>query len=335
MRTILRLLLILIVLLLSVDLFSQDIRIPLTDLGTGTYKGYLGGLYPDGLNAPPPAHLSAGEEAVARIRPRNAAGEIDTAGGRIVLLSIGMSNATQEFSAFMQLAAADTMRSGRLVIVDGAQGGQTAAVIADESAQFWSVVDQRLQAAGVTRAQVQVAWVKEANARPTGAFPGHADTLSRQLGEIARILRRRFPNIAVAYLASRTYGGYATTTLNPEPYAYESGFSVRWVIERQIAGDTALAVTGPGARSPWLAWGPYLWADGLNPRSDGLIWERADFVNDGTHPSESGRRKVAQMLLSFFHSDPLARRWYIGPLSDRPVSAVEGCEELPDALDLR
>lgn len=303
----------LIALALPGTLAAQVELIPLTDLGAGHYQGFEGGLYPGGLNEPPEAHRAAGRDALAQIRPRDITGAIDTVNGRIVLLSIGMSNATQEFSEFRKLAAADSTKSPRVVIVDGAQGGQTAAIIAQSTAEFWNVVDRRLQSAGVTPAQVQVAWVKEANARPTGSFPGHADTLSRQLELIVQILRDRFPNISVAYLSSRTYGGFATTTLNPEPYAYESGFSIRWLIERQIAGDPDLAHGQPDSPAPWLAWGPYLWANGTTPRGDGLIWERGDFVDDGTHPSQSGRAKVADMLLRFFRTDELARQWYLRP----------------------
>lgn len=37
-------------------------------------------------------------------------------------------------------------------------------------------------------------------------------------------------------MSSRTYGGYATTELNPEPYAYQSGFSVKWLVQDQLEG---------------------------------------------------------------------------------------------------
>jgi lysophospholipase L1-like esterase len=63
-------------------------------------------------------------------------------------------------------------------------------------------------------------------------------------------------------------------------------------------------------KAPLLLWGPYLWADGVKPRSDGLVWKREDLAGDGTHPSASGRRKVAQLLLDFFKNDDLAKGWF-------------------------
>jgi hypothetical protein len=133
---------------------------------------------------------------------------------------------------------------------------------------------------------------------------------------IAQIVKERYSNIKLLYLSGRIYGGYATTPLNPEPYAYESGFSVKWLIEKQLGGDPALnydASHGP-VKAPWLAWGPYLWADGMKARSDGLIYESTDLTeSDGTHPSPSGRRKVAKRLLQFFTTDSTAKTWFLRP----------------------
>jgi hypothetical protein len=33
---------------------------------------------------------------------------------------------------------------------------------------------------------------------------------------------------------------------------------------------------------------------------------------DGTHPSMTGRDKVAGLLLKFFKTDPLAKGWFLG-----------------------
>jgi hypothetical protein len=199
------------------------------------------------------------------------------------------------------------------VIVDGAQGGQTASIWANPSSAPWATVDQRLTAAGVGPKQVTVAWVKLADAGPTTGWPAYAQTLQAETATVLQNLKARYPNLQLAYLSSRIYAGYASTMLNPEPYAYEGGFSVKWLLEDQLNGSAALNFDpGQGdVRAPWTAWGPYLWADGLNARSDGLTWSCADLSADGTHPAPSGRNKVAQLLLSFVKSDPTATEWFL------------------------
>jgi hypothetical protein len=287
--------------------------IPLTELGTGTHLGYEGGLYPGGANTPPADHLADGLALAAMITPLDTLG-MPSASGRIVLLSVGMSNCTQEYQAFIPLANGSALKNPRVLVVDGAQGGQTAAVFANPNANAWTVIETRLRNAGARATQVQAVWLKEANAGPTQGFPGATQVLRDDLRAVVQNLRVKFPNLRLCYLSSRIYGGYASTMLNPEPYAYEGGFAVRWLIEEQLNGDAALnpdPAEGP-VMAPWLAWGPYLWADGLVPRaSDGLTWACADFVtSDGTHPSESGRAKVAQLLLDFFTGDPTAAPWF-------------------------
>lgn len=278
--------------------------VPLPDLAAKTHQGEAGGLYPGGKNTPPPAHAAAGLKHGRAIVPLDLDGK-PAPDGKIALLSVGMSNATQEFSAFQRLAASDSGLNPRLVIVDGAQGGQTAAVTAKADANYWNVTAQRLKAAGVSAAQVQVVWVKQANAGPTQPFPTEARKLQADLAQTLRNLAAKFPNLKIAYLSSRTYGGYAATPLNPEPHAYETGFAVKWLIADQIAGKDSVPTT------PWLAWGPYLWTDGTKGRADGFTWTRDDCAADGTHPSDAGRRKVAELLLKFFKSEPTAQPWFV------------------------
>jgi hypothetical protein len=225
-----------------------------------------------------------------------------------------MSNATQEFSLFKRLADEDPAKSPLLTIVDCAQGGQAMAEWASPQAPPWREAERRLQAANVTPAQVQVAWVKLANKAPRGDLDEHGKQLQRDTLAVLQTAKTRFPNLRIVYLSSRIYGGYSAGPLNPEPYAYESAFVCRWLIQDQIKGDPDLnfdASQGP-VKTPLLLWGPYLWADGTTPRtSDQLVWKREDLAGDGTHPSQSGREKVAHLLLEFFKTDPLARSWLV------------------------
>lgn len=261
--------------------------VPLDDLGPGMWNGAQGGLYPGGSNERPAQHTLLGTALAHLAVPRNGLGLPDPIAGRSVFLSIGMSNTRNEFNSFLPLANADPLRHPQVKVVNGAIGGMDAVRISDPDAPYWGMVDSILAGQGLTPMQVQAVWLKE------------------------KILKVHFPNLWVVYLSSRIYAGYATTGLNPEPYAYASGFSVKWLIESQVEGDFALQFPHRGLVAPWLSWGPYLWADGLVPRgTDGLVWLCSDFTSDGTHPSGAGARKVANLLLDFVHTDPTAKVWY-------------------------
>jgi hypothetical protein len=311
---------------------ADTVRIALSDLGPRTYRRFQGGLYENGSNAVPSDHAALGLQSAGQIRPLDGSGA-PAANGKIVLLSIGMSNTTQEFCqpnaqgacqawTFGGQAANDpAVNKVTLAIVDGASGGQAASTWDDPAdANYNRVRDTRLGPRGLTERQVQIAWLKVANPGPTVALPDEradAYTLLTQMGSIVRALKQRYPNLRQVFASSRIYAGYATTTLNPEPYAYESGFAVQWLIAAQIEQDRRGTVNARAGDlhfpsvAPWLAWGPYLWADGMNARSDGLTWARIELAADGTHPSQAGQQKVGTLLLAFFKTSPFTRCWFL------------------------
>jgi hypothetical protein len=308
--------------------------VPLTDMGTNNYLGFSGGLYPNASNSIPAVHLNAGVGFANSVQPLDTSGNPAT-NGRIAMVSIGMSNTTQEYCSdssflpcsswtFVGQALADPLvNQSTLFFVNGARDSRTAALWeSPTSAEYDRVLQDWLQPNGLSERQVQIAWVKVANPNPAVSLPSansDAITLLRQLGNIARALKVRYPNMKLVFISSRIYAGYASTTLNPEPYAYEYGFSVKWLIEAQIAQmqnggvvvDSRAGDLNYNTVAPFLAWGPYLWADGLNLRSDGLNWLRADFRVDGTHPSQSGAQKVGQLMLSFFKTSPITKCWFL------------------------
>ncbi|HUV65295.1 MAG TPA: alpha/beta fold hydrolase [Sedimentisphaerales bacterium] len=286
--------------------------IPLTDLGKGLYQGEPGGLYPGGENYPPSVHQKAGIKIARKIVPRDQEGR-SSPDGKIVLLSLGFSNPTMEFQTFQKRAAADPDLNPSLVIVDGCQGGQATFIIENRHSNYWRVVDERLAAKRVTPEQVQAIWTKGAYSGPSDPFPIESKKLQAYLMGSLWTANARFPNLKIAYVSSRTYAGFAESGISPEPFAYETGFSVKWLIADQIAGKPELnydPANGPVC-CPWLAWGPYLWTDGVKGRADGLLFTRVDLAEDGVHPSLSGREKVSTLLMDFLKIDPTARPWFL------------------------
>lgn len=158
----------------------------------------------------------------------------------------------------------------------------------------------------------------------------------------------RYPNLKQVFISSRTYGGYANATtngntcLNPEPFAFELGFTVQRVVVAQINQDANITNNdqysglldyksdGTG-HAPWFDWGPYLWAYGEKQRQfDGLNWcngqndnlcqqendvlygdpnDQIDYWGDFTHPAGSGVKKVANLLVNFIQTSPWITPW--------------------------
>ncbi len=305
---------------------------PLNDLGPGLYLGqFQGGLFEAGSNQMPVGHFAAGMTSAAAVVPRNADGQ-PAAGGRAVLLSIGLSNTTQEWcsqnshtvcdpwSFTGQALASPLVEHATLAIANGAAGGQSAGTWDSPADPNYDMVrNTALTPLNLTESQVQAIWLKVANPQPMVSLPNagaDAYTLETQIGNIVRACKSRYPNLQLVFISSRIYAGYASSPLNPEPYAYESGLSVKWAIEAQSRQNRGLGIDPRAgdlayATAPWITWGPYLWADGLTLRSDGLTWACDEFsAADGTHPAIPARTKVGTQLLDFFLASPHAAPWF-------------------------
>ena len=309
---------------------------PLIDYASGQlYLGKYAGLLYDGSNTPPADQDSVARAAAAGVQTLNSQGVPDPH-GKIVFASVGMSNAAAEwcdpkpphitcetFSLIGQAAADAQVNHATLAIVNGAHRAITA--------QFWTcatgpcfgspnqfdrVRDDVLRPAGLTEKQVQVVWLKNADGSPdTSLVHGsNADAfaLEANFGDIVRAIRTRWPNVKLVFLASRIYAGYANTPLNPEPFAYESGFSVKWLINAQIqqrrTGNVDPIAGDLIADAPVLLWGPYLWGNGTQnlKGSKALAWARDQLGADGTHPSGDGVTQVGTALLNYFLASPYA-----------------------------
>jgi hypothetical protein len=290
---------------------------PLTEMSADDkHWGEDGGLYGRGRNEPPAAHQRAAEEAMKQLTPLDASGK-PSKDGKIVLVGLGMSNAGAAFYRFQEKVDRDPAKPAHLVLVNCCWSAGASSWARDGGT--WTRALDQLKKAGVSPEQVQLAWIKHAEPfpQPEKARLDHARQLKADVMTGLQLAKRKFPNLRLAYLSSRTYGGYAVNGLrlvNPEPFAYETAFAVRWTIQDQIAGAAGLIYDAKKGSvvAPVLLWGPYLWADGTTPRQDGLRWQRSDYSKDGLHPDASGQQKIVEQMMRFFRTDATAKLWFVG-----------------------
>jgi len=301
----------------------------ITDLGTGLFEGqYEGGLYPNGSNFRPSSQDSYGAGLAQAIQPLNASGQPDPT-GKYVLMAIGESTAQNEFNRFLPIANGDPAKNPNLVLVNGAQGGATPNELTTTTSTYWiTVLENYLPQNGVTQNQVVAIWMEDTDGIATGTFPSDITDLQSEYETIMQTMLTLFPNLKMVYFSSRVYGGYSNGTAtpdNPEPYAYEVGYAVKWAIGDQLNGNSNLC-DGNGCSpivAPWMSWGPYYWSNGMLGRQDGLEWDCEDFSADGTHPSSTfGQLKVSTELLQFLKTDNTTIPWYLTP--DWGLSVISG-----------
>jgi Big-like domain-containing protein len=300
----------------------------LTDLGTGTYQGSEGGLYPNGSNVRPASHDADGVAFAQGIQPLDANGNPSPT-GKYVLMAIGESTAQNEFSRLLPIANADPAKNPNLVLVNGAQGGATPNNFTSTTSAYWStVLNNYLPQNGVTANQVVAIWMEDTDGIATGTFPTDIANLQTEYETMMQTMLTLFPNLKLVYFSSRVYGGYSNgvgTPANPEPYAFEVGFAVKWAIQDQLNGAANLnynPANGPVV-APWMSWGPYYWSNGMLGRNDGLVWDCEDYSSDGTHPSSTfGQLKVANPLLNFLKTDDTTTPWFLA--SSKSLAATGG-----------
>ncbi len=242
------------------------------------YKGEQGGLYPGGTNTIPPAHLAAGVKLAKQIQPLDLDGN-PSPDGKIVLLAIGFSNPNMEFPAFQK---ARRRRPGPQSQIDAGQRLRwRTGVGSDRKSRFkllegseathrQSAHDAQAGAGDLVQTGGGQSRLSPTRWRPSN-WPAHYIATLQNVHKF-------FPNAKLAFLSNRTYGGYTEANGSPEPWAYESGFGVKWALAAQIEGKPE-ANYDPAkgeVRAVWAEWGPYLWTDGVKGRKDGFVYLRSD-----------------------------------------------------------
>lgn len=286
--------------------------IPIIDFGNNQYDGIVGGLYLNGSNNMPNGHRQAGINLDNSIQPLDVNGNPDP-NGKIVMISVGMSNCRNFFGSFMQLSAQYANLNPNLVLINAAQGGKDINNILSPNTNYWTTSDNIITNAGYSINQVQAVWFEQAThitGIPAGEGIEHIGIVEQKFLDAFKIIKTQYPNVKQLFCSGRDYGGYNVSGGNPEPYAYWTNWAFKKLVLRQIAGDPDLSYTGTTPQVPWIAWADHIWADGKNPSGSGLTWIcPTDYQSDGVHPSIVGREKFATKMVDFFKTDTTTT-WY-------------------------
>lgn len=296
--------------------------VPLVDLKTGYYLGaYQGGLYPNGKNKVPNGHIKKGLKISKSIKPLDTLGNVNYETGKIVFAGFGGSTTGEPFNHLITIANADPTLNPCLKLLNATNAGEGLDKMNLDHPEYWDYIENnRLATKGYTREQIQIAWLFNGSRSDTiFDMPAYRDTIDNKLRRALIAMLAEYPNLKIVYLSSPYYAGYADPTYElftsiHEPGSYRSGFGYKQAIEKQITGDINYRYSEPGKVMPFILWGPYVWADGNNPRNyDSLYWDcEADFRFDGGgfHLNGEGKDKFAYILHDFFAADTLSEIWY-------------------------
>lgn len=262
----------------------------------------LQNLYPTG-NEIPPDHLQLGMTQSQLIRPRDAEGNIVPTNGKLVFAAIGgMSNANLEFRAFLARFRESYRYTRRITFYNGNRGGWDAYRIAvSEKNAYWQWFMDGLARRNISPKQVQVAWIKNSVRAQAKPFPEDAYELQNYLEMILFEAMSRFENLRMVFFSSAMWSGYNPKPVpRKEPQAYDEAYAVKWLVEEHL-----------GSTNPWIAWGPYMWANGATPREyDGLYWLPTHYKTDMVHPNDLGQAVWADHLFRFFNTCPATADWF-------------------------
>ena len=300
----------------SASQFTDTIKVALTDLGTGTYFGITGGLYPGGLNYPTLQYKRDLKNFAAAIRPLNNIGAVDSTVGKIVLISLGGSTAGHMMRALKLKTKNDTSTNTFLKLIDCSDGHGTGSFqsIANPNDPYWTLVFDAISTNTATPEQVQVIYVESEDSSQVISFPARPYAVKNDIEAAMRACKMKFKNLKLVYFLGRTTTFSDThdlkQTTNREPCPYYNGWATKLAIEDQINGVPGTEYKGANAVAPLLTWGWYQWADGTNiPRQDGFTWQDSDTV-DGLHATDVGEDTLSERFKNFLLTDKFASIWY-------------------------
>jgi len=303
------------------DSTSDSAKVPINDLGAGTYLGFVGGLYPGGIDTPAGKYAKDLLNFSNRIKPLDSNGKASES-GRIVFISLGASTGGHNMVALMSKTNNNPLTNPRLTLANCNNGGGNASLnsIMNPSDPYWDHVSLILKNRHLSYKQVQVIYLETDDSIPVTSFPERAYQVRDDLKKAMQVCKTKFRHLKLVYVLGRTTTWDKTQVQNIEPAPYYNGWGNKFFIEDQINGAPGTQYKGDTAVAPLVTWGWYQWADGTtNPRQDGFIWTK-DLTVDGLHATPEGQDTLTTRFQNFLLTDRYASIWYANhakPLSAR------------------
>jgi hypothetical protein len=288
-------------------------RVPINDLGTGTYRGFIGGLYPGGANIPSGQYAKDLRNFALSIQPLDSSGVKDSgANGKIVFISLGGSTGGKLMVALIEKTVGNSATNPFLKLVSCSNGYGSGSFnsIMNPNDPYWQHVDQVLKGNLIGRRQVQVIYIESEDSTKQILFPFRAYRVRNEFEAGMRVCKIRFPNAKLVYVEGRTTTFNKKEIPNREPNPYYNGWGEKFAIQDQIKGVSGTQYKGDSAVAPLVTWAWYQWANGTaTPRKDGFVWQQSN-TEDGLHATDAGEDTLSTRFQNFLLTDRYANIWY-------------------------
>jgi hypothetical protein len=289
----------------------DSLKIPLNDLGPGTFLGSQGGLYPNGQNNPSGTYAADLLSISQNIIPLDSSGSSTTKGGKIVFISLGGSTCGHNMRQLKTQTDKNPLTNPKLLLLNCCNGYGEASLnsIMNPNDPYWNHVTQVLTGSKAGYRSVQIIYLETDDSTKYINWPGRANLVKGELESAVNVLKSKFINLKVLYLLGRTRTFGNQTLFNREPSPYYFGWACKWTIEDQINGASNLKYSGPNPVAPIITWGFYQWADSLPRQTDGFYWRQSE-TKDGLHANTDGQDTLATRFQNFLFTDKNASLWY-------------------------
>jgi hypothetical protein len=284
--------------------------IPLNDLGTGTYKGYTGGLYPNGVNIPTNQYAADLLTISNHIVPLDTFGN-SISNGKIVFISLGASIGGNTMQVLKTKTDNSSITNPKLKLINCNNGYGSGSLnsIENPGDPYWDHVTKMLNGAKSSYKQVQIIYLETDDSSRTVTWPGRANIVKNDIESCLRVFKQKFKNIKLVYVLGRTRTFGTQRPWNREPSPYYFGWGCKWAIEDQINNVPGTEYKGSNATAPMLTWGFYEWAEMTPRKTDDFYWLPTE-TSDGLHANDRGLDSVTTRFQNFLLTDPYANVWY-------------------------